>query len=86
MARLGDLNPQTTFTMCPGTDVYMPPEAVRVQPVYSEKVDCFSIGVITVHILSRQFPKPRDRLKTVHTNDPQFQGGQVEVRVPEIER
>ena len=31
MARLGDINPQATrftSTMCPGTDVYMPPEAV----------------------------------------------------------
>ena len=32
MARLGNLNPQATRitnTMCPGTDVYMPPEAVQ---------------------------------------------------------
>ena len=32
MARLGDMNlraTQLTFTMCPGTDVYMPPEAVQ---------------------------------------------------------
>ena len=89
MARLGDLNPQATrltFTMCPGTDVYMPPEAVRTQPVYSEKVDCFSFGVIIVQILSRQSPKPGDRLKTVHTNDPQFHGGVIEVRVSEVER
>ena len=89
MARLGDLNPQATrltFTMCPGTDVYMPPEAVRAQPVYSEKVDCFSFGVIIVQILSRQFPKPGDRLKTVRTNDPQFPRGIIEVRVSEVER
>ena len=89
MARLGDLNPQATrltFTMCPGTDVYMPPEVVRMQPVYSEKVDCFSFGVIIIQILSRQFPKPGDRLKTVHTNDPQFPRGIIEVRVSEVER
>ena len=89
MARLGDINPQATrltFTMCPGTDVYMPPEAVRAQPVYSEKVDCFSFGVIIVQILSRQFPKPGDRLKTVRTNDPQFPEEIIEVRVSEVER
>ena len=89
MARLGDINPQATrltFTMCPGTDVYMPPEAVRAQPVYSEKVDCFSFGVIVVQILSRQFPKPGNRLKVVRTNDPQFPGGIIEVRVSEVER
>ena len=89
MARLGELNPRAshlTFTMCPGTDVYMPPEAVRSQPVYNEKVDCFSFGVVIVQMLSRQFPKPGDRLKKVRTNDPQFHGGEVEVRVPEVER
>jgi serine/threonine protein kinase len=89
MARLGDINPQATrrtFTMCPGTDVYMPPEAVRAQPVYTEKVDCFSFGVVVVQILSRQFPKPGDRLKTVRTNDPQFPGGIIEVRASEVER
>ena len=89
MARLGDLNPRAshlTFTMCPGTDVYMPPEAVRSQPVYNEKVDCFSFGVVIIQMLSRKFPKPGDRLKKVRTNDPQFHGGEVEVRIPEIER
>ena len=64
MARLGDQNPQAThltFTMCPGTDVYMPPEAVQDKPVYTEKIDCFSFGVITVQIITQQFPKPGDR-------------------------
>ena len=45
MARLGDINPQATHftnTMCPSTDVYMPPEAVQDKPVYTEKIDCFS--------------------------------------------
>ena len=89
MAKLGELNPRAThltFTMCPGTDVFMPPEAVRDRPVYTEKIDCFSFGVITLQMLTRKFPKPGDRLKTVRTNDPQFPGGEVEVRVSEIER
>ena len=49
MAKLGDLNRQTsrhTFTVCPGTDVYMPPEALQDQPVYTTKIDCFSFGDI----------------------------------------
>ena len=36
MAKFGDINPRAsrlTFTMCPGTDVYMPPEAIQDQPV-----------------------------------------------------
>ena len=55
MAKLGDLNPQATrytFTMCPGTDVYMPSEAVKDEPAYTEKIDCFSFGVIVVQILT----------------------------------
>ena len=40
MARLGDQNPRATrlmFTMCPGTDVYMPPEAVLERPAYTQQ-------------------------------------------------
>ena len=42
MASLGDRSRQATkvitFTMCPGTDVYMPPEAVQDKPVYTERL------------------------------------------------
>ena len=88
MARLGDQNPratQLTFTMCPGTDVYMPPEAVKDKPVYTEKIDCFSFGVIVVQIVTRQFPKPGDRRKEIQFNQPGLPPI-VEVPVPEIER
>ena len=89
MARLGDINPQATcvsFTMCPGTNAYMPPEAVKDPPIYTAKIDCFSIGTLIIQILTRCFPKPGDRHKTVYTTDPQFPGGTVEVRASEIER
>ncbi len=88
MVRLGDHNPretQLTFTMCPGTDVYMPPEAVQDKPVYTEKIDCFSFGVITLQILSRQFPKPGDRRKKIQISQPGLPPV-VEVPVSEIER
>ena len=87
MARLGDLNllaTRYTNTMCPGTDVYMPPEAVQDKPVYTEKIDCFSFGVITVQILTREFPKPGDRMKTV--DDPRYPRGALKLCIPEIER
>ena len=89
MARLSDLNPQATHftnTMCPGTDVYMPPEAVQDKPVYTEKIDCFSFGVITVQILTRRFPEPGDRRKEIQINHPGLPSGKVEVLVPEAER
>ena len=63
MARLSDLSHQAhgDMTICPGTEVYMPPEAVQDQPMYTEKIDCFSFGVIVIQIITRQFPNPGDR-------------------------
>ena len=89
MAKLGDLNPQATrytFTMCPGTSVYMPPEAVQDEPVYTEKIDCFSFGVIIVQILTRQFPKPGNQRQRVQINHPGLPRGTVEVRLAEVDR
>ena len=89
MARLGDINPQATrftSTMCPGTDVYMPPEAVKDKPVYTEKMDCFSFGVVTLQILTRLFPKPGDRMQEVELNHPGLPQGTVMIRTPEISR
>jgi serine/threonine protein kinase len=89
MARLGDINPQATrftSTMCPGTDVYMPPEAVQDKPVYTEKIDCFSFGVIIVQTLTRKFPRPGDRFQEVEFNHPGLPSGRVCVCVPEIDR
>ena len=89
MAKLGDLNPQATrytFTMCPGTDVYMPPEAVKDDPVYTEKIDCFSFGVIIVQTLTQQFPKPGNRRQEVEINHPGLPQGIIEVRLAEVDR
>ena len=89
MARLGDINPHATrftSTMCPGTDVYMPPEAVQDKPVYTEKIDCFSFGVITLQILTQLFPKPGDRMQEVGFNHPGLPSGTVLIRMPEVSR
>jgi serine/threonine protein kinase len=85
MARLGDINPRAThltFTMCPGTDVYMPPEAVKDNPVYTEKIDCFSFGVIAIQTMTRLFPQPGDRRKEIEIENV----GLVEKRISEQER
>ena len=85
MASLSDqLSPRPlcfTYTMCPGTDAYMPPEAVKEQPLYSKKIDCFSFGVIVLQILTKKFPKPKDRWKEIEVN-----GFTAFVPVPEHER
>ena len=46
------------MTTCPGTVVYMPPEALREPPRYTDKIDTFSFGVVVVQILTRLFPNP----------------------------
>ena len=88
MAKLSDqmsLVTQHTFTMCPGTDVYMPPEAVKANSAYTEKIDCFSFGVITIQIITQQFPNPVNRRKEIQVDQPGLPPT-VEVPVSEIER
>ena len=45
------------LTMCP--DVYMPPEALTDDPILNTKgIDCFSFGVVTIQVLTREWPNP----------------------------
>ena len=87
MSKLANANLRMTpMTMCPGTLAYMPPEALDDPPVYTNKLDCFSFGVLDIQILTRQFPDPTQRFKTIEINDPRFPTGTAKVPVPEIER
>ena len=86
MAQLSPTEAQFTFTVCPGTDVYMPPEAVDDNPVYSQKLDCFSFGVLIIQILTRHFPKPTNRRENVTMDHPRFHGRPVQVNVLEVNR
>ena len=85
MARLGDIT-RFTSTVCPCTDVYMPPEAVQDKPVYTEKIDCFSFGVITLQILTHRFPNPGDRLQEVELSYPGLGAGRLLMQIPEVNR
>ena len=44
------------MTTCPGTLVYMPPEARLEIAQYNETIDCYSYGVLILHILNRDWP------------------------------
>ena len=46
------------LTKCPGTPPYMPPEALEEDPEYSTKLDCFSMGVMILHVLCGSWPIP----------------------------
>ena len=43
---------------CPGSLVFMPPEALCSIPEYSSKLDIFSFGVLMVQIITTRFPDP----------------------------
>ena len=74
----------TPLTMCPGTTAYMPPEALVTPPRYSNKLDCFSHGVLTIQIVTRQFPNPGDAQVAIW--DARFPTGRVVIFIPESER
>ena len=90
MVKLYDVNRSTAhltpLTLCPGTMAYMSPEALRDRPVYTDKLDSFSIGVLSVQIMTWQFPDPGDRFKIMEINDPSIPLGTVQVNVPEVKR
>ena len=87
MLHLGEKATQFSYTMCPGTEVYMPPETLEAKPAYKEKIDCFSFGVLVIQILTQHFPAPGNRQVEVEIDHPRFQKGRkVMMSVPEVER
>ena len=87
MSKIADSDPSMTrsrVTRCPGTPIYMPPEALRPQPRYSDKIDTFSIGVLLLQIVTRKFPSPTAASTT--REDPTSAWGEIDVPVPEVER
>ena len=74
----------TPQTMCPGTIVYMSPEALDDPPVYTKKLDSFSFGVLDIQIITRLFPNPGHRTKKVR--DPRSPTGETDMPVLEPER
>ena len=85
MSKLEGMNPRmTSLTMCPGTAAYMPLEALITPPRYSNKLDCFSHGVLTIQTATREFPNPTDAMTTVE--DPRSPTGEIQLPIPERER
>ena len=90
MSKFADINKTrlATMTTCPGTPAFMSPEALDEPPVYTEKLDTFSFGVLLVQINTRQFPEPADRFKKIEVPNPQNPSLKLKVlaHVPEVER
>ena len=75
---------QQRMTQCPGSPIYMPPEALNQLPVYSEKLDCFSFGVLIIQILTCRFPEPDTH--EVLVADAASPTGFVRMPVKEVDR
>ena len=90
MSKFTDINAThlATMTTCPGTPVYMSPEALDEPPVYTEKLDNFSFGVLLVQILTRQFPAPsvQFEIERIPSRRDPTHIIEAKVPVPEVER
>ena len=87
MSKIVEANPHMTHnkvTQCPGTPVYMPPEALRTKPRYTDKLDAFSLGVLIVQIIIRTFPAPIDA--EIVLQDDSAPTGEKIILVPEVKR
>ena len=87
MSKIAASNPamsRSKVTQCPGTPVYMPPEALTSKPHYSDKIDTFSIGVLLVQIATRNFPAPTDNF--LEKEDPTSPSEKSYTPIAEIER
>ena len=75
---------KSRLTHCPGNAAYMSPEALIEPPIYSEKLDVFSSGVVAIQIITRKFPNPAPNV--TRCSDPNTSSRFSVTLVPEIER
>lgn len=47
-----------THTRAPGTQCFMPPEALSVKPRYGKPMDVFSLACVALHVMSHEWPQP----------------------------
>ena len=81
MSKFEQVNPRMTpLTLCPGTLVYMSPEALEEPPQYGSQLDCFSWGVLVIQIITQMYPDPGPRFQTVV--DPRYPEN---IRVPVLD-
>ena len=85
MSTLTELNPRMSgLTKCPGNPAYMSPEALLDPPVYTEKLDCFQVGVLMLQIMTRKYPLPGRAMNRVR--DARSLTGWKIDPVPELQR
>ena len=63
VAKVIQQNKMKTQTQTPGTLHFMPPEALLNKPRYGKPVDLFSLGCITLHVLTHKWPEPKEQVQ-----------------------
>ena len=64
------------FTVAPGTQYIMPPEALEKNPQYSTKLDIFSYGILSLYLILQTEPcQTKSTLKPEHVNTRQIEIG-----------
>ena len=62
VAKVIEHNKMKTHTTAPGTTHFMPPETLCNRPRYGKPVDVFSLACVALHVMSHQWPEPKDLL------------------------
>ena len=56
---------RAAHTAAPGTQAYMPPEALNPTPQYDTKLDVFSFGVLSLYTANQEFPSVHEPEMTI---------------------
>ena len=75
---------QQHMTQCPGSPVYMPPEALYQTSNYTEQLDIFSYGILLVQMITCRFPQPKPH--EILVPDTASPTGFIKMPVTEVER
>ena len=62
VAKVIDPNHVKSATQAPGTPIFMPPEALSVNPRYGKPVDAFSFGCVVLHVMTHTWPVPKNEV------------------------
>ena len=68
------------YTQAPGTLPFMSLEALSIQPRYGKPMDVFSLGCVSVHVMSVLWPLPSDQTKRDHRSMKRIVISEVERR------
>ena len=79
MAKIVSLD-LSKYTQAPGTQPFMSLEALSVQPRYGKPLDVFSLGCVSLHVMSMQYPIPTDQTKRDYSTGKRVVLSEVERR------